>query len=410
MVKELRILFVSRQPPLPMDNGGRIRVAGLIDGLSARCPVHLITFDGQVDTDQPPVSAEEIDRRFPALEGRTIVGRPPKAKRLRQISALALRRPYLGSGHCTRPMGRAVAQVAQDLVPAVVYVDTLHMGRIISTLDSVQALRVLGPHNVESQLLFSMAASPGQGQIMSSYYRREAQRVQRVERRLARAYDLVCCVSGSDAEAFAALGARRVEVAPNGTWAMRPRHRLEPRNLEQLSLLFVGTLDYRPNAEGLAWFVGDVLPRIQKVIPTTLTVVGSGARGRVTDVLGVRWLGKVSDLDQVYDGCDAALVPLLSGGGSRLKVIEAFSRHVPLVGTRQGVEGLGVEPGVHAWLGDDAAELANACVELHGDLVSNQPEVERRVEQAGRLAEAFSWDSIAETLIDRLEALTRGRT
>jgi glycosyltransferase involved in cell wall biosynthesis len=297
----------------------------------------------------------------------------------------------------------AVNEASAQFSPDVVFIDSLQMGGLIRSINSLGALLVLGPHNVESELHLDIARSAEQSRLVRFYHGAEARKVARAERQLFPAYDLLCAISVHDAEAFAIRGARRVTIVPNGTWPVAARPSTGIRCQERLSLLFVGALTYRPNAEGVKWFAEAVLPRLRQVAEVELTVIGEGLP--VTDAEGVSWVGHVDSVDPFFERCDAAVVPLLSGGGSRLKALEAFGRRVPVVATRKGVAGIEVEDGRHVWLGEDEDSLTRACLDLYEGLLRRPDEVGRRVEQAFAVARRLTWDEIAKDFLDDLQKL-----
>src|SRR4029079_7324539 len=100
----------------------------------------------------------------------------------------------------------------------------------------------------------------------------------------------------------------------------------DPERDNPLRLLFVGSLNYEPNAQGLEWFVREVAPRVRERTHIDIEVVGPGRRG--PELPGVGYLGRVDDLDPVYARAHAAVVPLRAGAGSRLKVLEALAHGV----------------------------------------------------------------------------------
>lgn len=135
-------------------------------------------------------------------------------------------------------------------------------------------------------------------------------------------------------------------------------------------LLFVGSLGHFPNREAIHFAAREVLPRLQALIPrpVVLCVAGAGADAHREAFRGlphVEWLGTVADLAPTYAMADVVLVPLRAGGGTRIKILEAFAHGKPVVSTHTGAEGLrGLEHGRELLLADDPAEIAAACAGL----------------------------------------------
>ncbi len=130
------------------------------------------------------------------------------------------------------------------------------------------------------------------------------------------------------------------------------------------AILFVGSLGYAPNADGLGWFVDEVLPTIRSERPEVeLRVVGGGlpANSRLAMAEGVTVLGSIPDLSDELATAAMAIVPIRWGAGTRIKILEAFAHHLPVVSTTLGAEGLDVEHETHLLLADDPERLAEAC-------------------------------------------------
>jgi glycosyltransferase involved in cell wall biosynthesis len=135
-------------------------------------------------------------------------------------------------------------------------------------------------------------------------------------------------------------------------------------------LLFVGSLNYLPNEEGVLWLLRRVLPRLRRTLPTgwRLTVVGRHASPalarRLRSEPGVEFWPDAASLHDAYARAHVALVPLHSGGGTKLKALEAFAWRRPVVTTPHGARGLGVSDGVHCLVAERASDFADRLLWL----------------------------------------------
>jgi len=162
----------------------------------------------------------------------------------------------------------------------------------------------------------------------------------------------------------------RVTTIPNGA-ATPLQTDKAMRNRTSCEVLFVGLLEYSPNAVGMEWFLRNVWPLVISEAPTArLNIVGRGGSAlNIPDDLkqSVDIHGFVDFLEAMYQKAGVAICPLLSGGGTRIKIIEAASHKIPTVSTRVGAEGLEFENGKSIILADEPEQFAKAVVKLLGD-------------------------------------------
>jgi glycosyltransferase involved in cell wall biosynthesis len=184
------------------------------------------------------------------------------------------------------------------------------------------------------------------------------------------ACDRIYVCSEQDRRRLAGRGSAEVHVLPNAVEDPGPLP--PPGEAGPFRFLFVGTLSYFPNEEGLSFFIREVLPRLRRAAPRDfiLQIVGTGASAelaRLAKAPNVELVGPVLEVGPWYQQAQAVIVPLRAGGGTRIKAIEAFSYQRPVVGTTIGLEGLAVQPDEHALVGDSADELAAQCLRLMAD-------------------------------------------
>jgi glycosyltransferase involved in cell wall biosynthesis len=263
--------------------------------------------------------------------------------------------------------------------------------------------RLLNAHNVETVLVRRLAEcerSPWKRALINWQYLK----TRRAEALAHACFDRSVVVSAVDrAELERIVPARPVSIVPNGvdTTAFFPAGGPPLPH----TMVFTGVMDWRPNVDGIVFFTREVLPRIRRSVPQAeLIVVGrnpSPALVRQLGELGVRVTGAVQDIRPYLAQAALVVVPLRIGGGTRLKILEAWASGKAVLSTSIGAEGLPIVDGENIAIADRPDDIAERAVALLGD-----KHEAARLGMAGRhlVEEHFSWRRIAEVLLEAYEA------
>jgi len=193
-----------------------------------------------------------------------------------------------------------------------------------------------------------------------------------------------------------------VDVIPNGvdTSYFSP---LSPVPLKtNPHILFTGAMDYPPNVDAACWFCNEILPVLHRNIPDIgLKIVGKNPHPQVLELgkkKGVEVTGTVPDIRSYLAGSAALIVPLRSGGGTRLKILEAMAMERPVISTTVGAEGLKITPGGDILIADNAQQFVS-----HIQLLLRSPETAELIGQRGRLlvTQKYDW----QVCLGRLDRL-----
>jgi len=402
----VKVLFVAAHPPLPLDNGGRLRTFHLLDELAQRAEVVLATLDREPGAAHHGPAAEEMERAIrlalPGLRDVAVVPAPPAHKRLRQLRTLAGGRSYTSAMHRSAPLVGRVRAAMRSFEPDLVHCDSLFCSYARPWQPATSAPWVLSMHNDEALLKQRLADTAGEW-LRRALYRREAEALAELQRTQLATFDHVVAVSDVERKRFAALRGESgapgdVVAVPNGVEALPPPDGppAGPGPGEPLRLLFVGSLNYEPNAQGLEWFVREVAPRVRERLAVEIEVVGPGRRG--PELRGISYLGRVDDVGTAYARAHAAVVPVRAGAGSRLKVVEALARGVPLVSTSLGVEGYDLADGEHALIADEPEALAERFALLDASLRGDRHLAGSLIEAGYAFARDHFWPRIGDRL------------
>lgn len=188
---------------------------------------------------------------------------------------------------------------------------------------------------------------------------------------------------------------RNVVVIPNGATVPHP---LPDRAPEQ-RVLFVGALGYAPNAFGMEWFLKTVWPQIRQECPhAQLDIVGGGASGWLqaqSGAAGIHVHGFVEHLTPFFQRAALSIVPLLAGGGTRLKIPESLAYAVPVVSTTIGAFGLDLGENEGVMRADQPSDLVRCCCRILREPIQSLAAAQR-----GRrsVEERYSWDRIRQRI------------
>jgi glycosyltransferase involved in cell wall biosynthesis len=359
-----RVLFLASQLPFPADSGGAIKTHSVIEHLRRTHDVRLIAFSRTSLTPQQERWAKEVDARIVILD--------------RKRGALSLVKSYISrvpmSIERTRSpeMAKMVAESIREGAPDAVFVDGWLMAQYLP--DDYKGLRILHEHNAEHELWERQAElESGARKPLAA---REAARVKKYEADVLSRFDVIFAVSEDDRRALRDIGGdpNRIRLLPNIPDRALLDAPVPAFDATQPLVLYLATLSWQPNIEGVERFVSNVFPLVRRGAPDTrLIVAGRGAspalQKRVESTDGAEFAGGIDDPESLYEAARIFVDATRSGGGTRLKVLNALARGVPVVASPEAAAGLDIVPGEHLIVARNDQAMAEAIVHLMRDPV-----------------------------------------
>ena len=396
-----RVLAATSEVPWPLNSGGHIRSAYLMKALAAATDFRLVC-------PVPPGQEAGVEALRAAGINVCPAGVPSRSKwqELKRLLGASVRaEPYVMYRRHAWREARAVwsAELAAN-PPDVLYLD--HLDALLYRAAAPGVPAVIDLHNVYS-LLVQRTADEQTNALKRAFLRSEAHKLDRIERRAARECQAVCAVSDAEAAHFRSLGAKQVHTVPNGVdcdaFADLPTGRDGPP-----VVMFLGTMSWGPNAAAARFLAREVFPALRARLPdVTLAVVG---RDPPADLLalngtpGIEVTGGVPDVKPYLLRSSVLAVPLDAGGGTRLKILEAFAAGLPVISTAIGAEGIAAKSGTHFALAERPA-----FAEATAALLADRAGASRMAEHARELArDVYDWSRIGRKAVEVVTGLVRG--
>ena len=352
----IRVLALLPGIPVPADTGGNIRALAMLRALDGAFDVDSVCW--RRAGDDVPELARLLAGRLHAIPHSNKI-----ATAVAEAQGLAIGAPggYTRYGWFPAEVRRLLETQRFDAI----HFDHPHTAlgwRMIKKLQP-QAKLVLDAHNVEAEIIERVAASAPRWQRPLMMW--QARRIRALETDLARNCDLIFACSDKDADAFRTMGARNVRVVPNTIPPVTPNPAAQRRDV-----LFVGSLDWRPNAEAAVVLAKEIWPLCRELLPgAKLNIVGRNPPPQVQALAtnDVIIAGSVPSVQPYLDGAFATAIPLRAGSGTRIKILEAWGAGVPVVASRIAAEGLPYRDGRDLLLAEEPGEFARALVRVFND-------------------------------------------
>jgi glycosyltransferase involved in cell wall biosynthesis len=394
----MRILYFSSRELWPLNSGARLRDYHFARQLATRARVTYLGLRNPADPSPTPIPADT------GLEHSALVDKDPNFSPGKMI------RGFLGPQPITVHNNRS-PRIEAELAHLLnagdgfdsVQVEGVHLVSYIPLLRAARRkpLIIADWHNIESEIMWRYADKASFARRL--YARRTAKLIENMELKLLRDCDIhLVCSAREQAILQNRVPNARIEVVGNGV-DVAFYSETEPTSptAERRDILFVGSMDYHANIEAALEFARDVWPAMHASYPDfRFVVVGRNPPQQVRDLAaqpGIVVTGTVDDVRPWYRSAFAVVVPLRTGSGTRLKILEALAAGVPVISTRLGAEGLDVRDRENILLAETAPEMQQAV-----DLLSQSPERWQALAAAGHalVEREYDWKSLGGRLLD----------
>lgn len=390
----MRILVLDEELPWPLNTGKRLRCYNLQSRLAKNHELRYVGYGTEGSQAWQEIKAGNM---MPVA----IAPRIPRKKGImfyfRLLRNLFSRDPYIVQALGSDIYASEVEKQVEEFRPDIIISESIFCAHFFRSEWGCR--KIAATHNVESDI-WQRYIDTEKNPFKRWYIRIQWRKVNRFEREAMHRVDGAIAVSGRDAAQLSEMNPRvPVTVIDNGVDLdfFSPVPGKSPG--DETMLVFVGSMDWRPNQDAVMFFASEILPLLRHRLPgITVSIVGRNPPPeieRLDGKNGIHVTGTVDDVRTYYQQAAASIVPLRVGGGSRLKILESLSIECPVISTTIGAEGLNVVDGETVLLADTAEEFADCVVRL----VNDRALAQHLAENGRKLAESeYGWDALARRM------------
>ncbi len=402
MDQKPRLLMLCQTLPYPPDGGVHIRTFNIMRLLAREYDITALCFyrSAERSTAERVVQSVEGLKPFASVEAFPI---PQEQSRIRFLAdhliSVLTRRAYTVRAYESRAFRKRLADLLRKQRFSLVHVDSLDLSTYLPMLAGLPTACV--HHNVESALLRRRAqTTPGPAGL---YIGLQARLTEAEERRWCAAIPLNVAVSEIDREALQAVApGARIIVVPNGV----DTRAFTADDRPGKGIVFVGSHSWQPNRDAMEYFCVSVLPLLRAAgLDEPVTWIGRASQPVRQDYekkYGIQLTGYVDDIRPLVQAAACYIAPLRAGGGTRLKILDAWAMGKAVVSTAVGCEGLDARDSDNILIRDTADGFADAIRNVLRDKAL------RALLGAGarRTAEKkYDWEVIGRPMLDRYREL-----
>ena len=392
----MKVLQLCNKPPFPPVDGGTMAMNSVTQGLlQAGCEVKVLT----VMTDKHPLDVETLPREYREATHIEGVYVDLNVKPLPAAMAALCGESYHVKRYRSEAFAKRLRETLQQERFDIIHVESIFLTPYLPVIRKYsQAKVILRAHNVEHLIWKRVAQSTRRG-LKRQYIKHLSLTLRAYELEHLQDYDGVVCITRNDADYFRANGCRRpmtaipfgVEFEAHGSdYVNRGSKAVEASGNQELSLFHIGAMDWMPNIESIAWLIDEVWPVVHRQVPQAhLYLAGRKMPQQWIDakIDGVTVVGEVPDAAQFIADKQINIVPLLSGSGIRVKIIEAMAAGKVVVATTVAAQGIDYTDGVDLLIANSPEQFAQQTARC-----MNDPEFCLSVGRAARRLVAERYD------------------
>ena len=382
----MKILLLCNKPPYPAYEGGPMAMNSIITGLlDAGHQVKVLA----INSDKYHVKASDIPDDYKRQTGIELVKVDLSVRPMKAFFNLFSKKSYHVERFISERFKKKLAQVLEKEHFDVVQLEMLYMTPYVETIrENSKAMIVLRAHNVEHKI-WERIAKETKFFLKRWYINHLAKTLKEYELNAIETVDGIAAITRKDAAFFRKYCSKPIIDIPYGVYPEQftPKYEIEGKP----KFYHLGSMNWMPNEEGIHWFIDEVLPKtIEKVPDFVYHLAGRSMPEWLTNLksLHVNVIGEVPDAKAFVAQHDVAIVPLLSGSGIRIKIIESMAMGKTVITTRVGAEGILYDEDVNIIVAENKAKMVEAI-----RAIDENPQIAVKIGQAARKLVEETYDN-----------------
>jgi glycosyltransferase involved in cell wall biosynthesis len=388
----MKILLLCNKPPYPASEGGPMAMNSIITGLlEAGHQVKVLA----INSEKFNVKESDIPEEYKKKTGIELIDVDLSIKPLKAFVNLFSRKSYHVERFISKEFKERLSVVLEKEQFDVVQLEMLYMTPYVETIRKhSKAMIVLRAHNVEHKIWERIAKETGFF-VKRWYINHLARTLKEYELSALETVDGIAAITRKDAAFFRKYCSKPIIDIPYGVYPeeFTPKYEIEGKP----KFYHIGSMNWMPNEEGIRWFIDEVLPKtVEKVCDFVYHLAGRNMPEWLKELKDphVDVIGEVPDAKEFVANHDVAIVPLLSGSGIRIKIIESMAMGKTVITTRVGAEGILYDEEVNLIIAENKAKMVEAIRSIN-----ENPEIAVKIGKEAR--------KLIESTYDNRKIITR---
>lgn len=399
----MHLLQLTNKPPYPPNDGSSIAVYNMSCGLlNNNVDLTLLC----INTKKHFKSDEEVDKDFKVKSNYQSVYQDTDVTLIGAILNLFSNKSYFVSRFYFKAFKEKLILLLTENTFDIIQLESIFLGEYIPIIRKYSKAKIsIRTHNVE-HLIWERVVANESHLIKRSYLLLQSKRLKNFEKMVLQNVDAIVPITEPDKIYFNNWGIHK-PFHVSSTGIQLSQYNINHEEEIPFSVFHFGSMDWMPNEEAVLWFVNNVWEKVLKKTPQAkFYIIGRGVSKKILSLNkpNVVVVGKIENAQQVFHHYSIMIIPLLSGSGMRIKMIEGMAYGKPIVATSIGAEGIAVTNHKNCLLVDTNNDFANALVEI-----LNNEEKKKSLQKEARyfIEQNYENNTIVKRLVDFYKSLLK---